>query len=409
MNKIYKKLISILNLMLILFLLVSCIGGNELEELGIVVAMGLDKEDGKVIITNEVINPSTQEDSESANTEDSTLFVQGIGNTIEEAVVDIRTTFDRELYYAHNYVVIIGEEMAKEGFGSYMDGLTRSDEQREKAYLVIAKELNAYEIMGGRRGIGPSSGRNIQNIIKKEIENGTGISMTIDNFFKQYYKENQGIILDTASIVKKPEIDKSKAGSDFEVIRIEGGSVVNGNQLIGHLTGDEILGFNFIQGDVRSGIIPFELPEEFVENNQHINIDGKKSSFRALRTKTKKELKIIDGKLYLHINVVTRGNLTEVNQSLDISQLKVFNEIEKACAKEIESMISGTMDKAQKEINEDIFDLGSLFHRKYPKLWKEYKDNWDNIFKNLNYTVDVKVKIPDTGFTNVPPSIRKEK
>ena len=405
----YKKLILILNLIFILFLLTSCISGNELEELGIVVAIGVDREDGKVIITNEVIDPSTQENSKSANTDDSTVFVQGMGNTIEEAVVDIRTTFDRELYYAHNYVVIIGEEVAKEGFGSYMDVLTRSDEQREKAYLVIAKELNAYEIMGGRRGIGASSGQNIEHIIEKEIKNGRGVSMTIYKFFKEHYKENQGIILDTASIVRKPEVDKSKTGSDFEVICIEGGSVVNGDQLIGHLTGDEMLGFNFIQGDVSSGIVSFKLPEKFVEDNQHTNIDSKESSFRVLKTKTTKELKIIDGKLYLHIDVVTRGDLTEVNQSLDISQLEVSNEIEEVCAKEIESMISRTIDKAQKEINKDIFDLGSLFHRKYPKLWKEYKDNWDNIFENLNYTVDVEVKIPDTGLTNAPPSIRKEK
>lgn len=408
MTKILKKTIIILNIVLLISTLTSCKGSRELDEIGIVVATGIDKEDGKVILTNEVINPALDGDTKHGAGGDPTLFVQGVGDTIEEAITDIRSTFDRELYHAHNYIIIIGESIAKEGFGTYIDILSRSNEQREQAYMLIAEGDKAYNLMGGRRGIGTSSGKNIYNVIKKDLNSGKGAFLTLHEFFKLYYKENEGLIIAVAKNDKKPEIDKSKSGSNFEVVRVSGGAVVKHDKLQGYLTGDEMLGFNFIQGDIKSAIVTFKAPKELNREFKYVTKDGEESSFQSLKTKTKREVKIIDGKLHLYIDVVTRGKLTEVTQGVDINQPKIFNKMEKACAKEIESRIYKTMGKAQGEYNIDIFGISSLVHREHPKLWNEIKNDWNNIFTNLDYTVNVKVNFTDTGFTNAPPNIRKD-
>jgi len=132
LNSSYKKCFIILVLLLLTSILASCTGAREIDTLGIVIVMGIDIEDGKIIVTNEVKNPVTGRGTENENTsnEEPTLFVQGIGDTLADAVADTRLTFDKELYYPHNQLIILGEEIAKQGFEPYIDILCRNDEQR---------------------------------------------------------------------------------------------------------------------------------------------------------------------------------------------------------------------------------------------------------------------------------------
>lgn len=408
-NKSFKKNILILNIIFLIPILTSCIGGRELDTLGIVIATGLDIEDGKIIVTNEVINPASGTESKSATTQESTLFVQGVGETLAEAIAQTTLTFDRELYYPHNYIIIFGEEVVKQGFGTYIDILTRSNEQREQAYLLIAKNSKAYDIMGINSGMATSPGRYIYDIIREDIYNGMSRTITINDFFKYYYRGTEGFTFGVARVVKKPQINKSKSGTELDVICVEGGAVFKEDKLVGYFTGQEMIGFNLIVDELKSTVISFKTPKYLKDKSDYITRHGEESSIQVFKNKTKRQIKLIDGKLHLFIDMAIRGTLREDTQGLDISQPGVLEEMEKACAREVESIVSKTMDKAQKELNVDTFSIGGLVHKKYPKIWKEIKSQWDEIFRDLDYTVNAKVTFTDMGFTNAPPNIRKGK
>lgn len=82
LSKLSKKILIVIITSTITILMTSCTGGRELNTLGIVVSTGFDFEDGKVILTNEVINPAKGPSSENSTTQGNTLFIQGVGETI---------------------------------------------------------------------------------------------------------------------------------------------------------------------------------------------------------------------------------------------------------------------------------------------------------------------------------------
>lgn len=409
LNKFFKKTIFIIIILIFSILFTSCSGGRELNTLGIVVATGLDIEDGKVIFTNEVINPASGQASKNSTTQERTLYVQGIGNTISEAILNTTLTFDRELYFPHSHIFIFGEEVARNGIGDFIDILSRNTEQREQAFLLVAEGSKAYDVMGVNSGISQSPGRYIHEIIRHDIFNEETRTLTITELFRYYFRPQEHYIMGVLKAIEKPQINKTIMENTINVLNIEGGAAFKNDKLVGYYSGKEMIGFNFIVNELKNAMIVFETPEYLVDKNRLVATTGKYSTVQIFRSKTQNDIKLIDGKLHLFIDVNFRGSLKENTQGLDISKSDVLNGMEKACAETAKSYIDMALIKGMKEFNTDTFSIGELVHRKYPELWKEIKDNWEEIFTDLEYTINVTAHINDVGFTNTPPNVRKGK
>jgi spore germination protein KC len=50
----------------------------------------------------------------------------------------------------------------------------------------------------------------------------------------------------------------------------------------------------------------------------------------------------------------------------------------------------------------DIYGFGLSVYQKYPKKWKAMQENWDNIYSQMELSVDVQVKLTATGQINLP-------
>lgn len=92
---------------------------------------------------------------------------------------------------------------------------------------------------------------------------------------------------------------------------------------------------------------------------------------------------------------------------MTLTDLKVKKVIEDACSNKVKEYISRTMDKAQKEFRVDTFGIDALFHSKYPEIWKEVSNEWETIFTDISYKVNVKTDIQRTGLIDVPTNIEK--
>ena len=409
MKTIFGKLFILLKLFIILIFLTSCTGARELDTLGIVVTTGIDMENGEVVVTNEVINPIAASGSKNGDMTESTEFVQGRGHTVTDAIAQSSLTFDRQLYYPHNHLVIFGEEIAKDGIGKYIDLLSRHTEQREIAYLLVSKGEKAYNIMGVNSGISNSPGKYMYQIIKGQNFNGKTRTLAINEFLRYYYRSQEGYIFGVVALVEKPQINKIESDKTIEVISVEGGAVFEQDKLIGYYTGDEMIGFNLLVDNLKTTAIVFETPSYVEKPKDQISEKGKYSVLKVYKSKTKLDIKLEQEELHLYVDVKIRGILIETTELLNLSDSKILELVADACEKRVEEIIKKILVKAQKEYELDSFSIGELVHRKYPKLWKEIKDDWEEIFTELDYTINVNIAIADTGFTNIPPNLRKGK
>jgi spore germination protein KC len=412
MLKNKKTVILIIYIFVNAMLLCSCTGGKEIKDLALVTAIGLDVEDDNVVLTCEISNPLFNLNTDASSSASvSVMFVQGKGKTLFEAITNTSLNFERRLFFSHAEVLIIGEEFAKKGITQNLDYLLRAQEPRENIKMVVAKGTKAYEVMGISGELSASGGQYINEVLEKFVYNGKTININLAQYFRYYYSISNEPVIGVVQKEIKERIDKEK--KKFEptetILNVGGGAVTKRDYLIGYFTPEEMLGFNFIVDDIKSGIIVINTPDKLNKNISVIGDSGKFTSIEILKSRTKKDIKIKDGKIHLDLNVKLRGSLIEENKAIDMDDEEIIKLIGDACSKEIKKVISNTLNKGQKEFKQDNFSIGETLHHQHPKVWKEIAEEWEDIFTDITYSINVESEIVKIGMINVPSNLRKRR
>lgn len=394
-------------LILISIIFTSCASSRELNELGIVTATALDIEDGKILLTNEVVIPSATEPGSPV--EDKVTYVQSTGDTIFEAFRNALLEFDTKLYLSHNMVLIFGEEFARRGIGDYLDFYLTYAEPRETSYMTVAKGDKGYNQLGVNAGLHDTSGDYIKGLIENAEYTPKSRKLNLYEYFKYFY-DFKTPVLGVIKTVEKTEISKRK-GKDTSkktTLDVTGSAVFRGDKLIGYYSGDEMFGYSFVIDEIEGGLIVFHTPDEFIDYKKLVATSGKFTSIRIVSSRTKKDIKIINDQLHLDINVRLKGVIGEELQGVNLTELDAKDAIQEACSEKVKEYIRLVMDKAQKEFQIDNFAIRKLVYIKYPEMWKEVSDGWDEeVFPNISYSVKVDTNLIRTGLINIPTNIEK--
>lgn len=412
MIKTKKKILITLYLLIISMILSSCIETTETKDLAMVTTIGVDLEDEQVVLTCEISNPIYSSEADGASSASySVVFAQGRGDNLFDAIRDTYLHFERELFFSHAKVLIIGEELARGGIIQHLDYFIRSDEPRENMKILVAKESKAYEVMGIMGELSGSGGGYIREMLNMFSYNGKTINISLGEFYRYYYGINNEPVI---GVVQKEERrgvpgERKKTGPTRTILTIGGGAVTKRDSLIGYYSPDEMLGFNFIVDDIKGGAITFTLPDKLNNDKSVIGNQGPFTSIDILKSKTQKDIQVRDGNLHLDINVKLRASLIEENRAVDLDSEEIIGLLEDSCSREVEKIISKTLDKGQREFKQDNFSIGEDVHHKHPELWKEIAEEWDDIFAQMTYSVNVETKIAKIGLINLPSNLRKRR
>ncbi len=387
---------------ILIIVLTGCWDARELDKLGISLIMGFDIENEKVLLTAEVINPTSSQNEANGGESVSVKYVQGTGNNIYEAFRDITLKFDRRIFASHNKIIIFGEDFAKMGLVSYIDELFRDREQRETAYILIAKEAKAYEVIGINPGLEQIPANYVSELVKNIKSNPKTVDVNFVEFLKHYYHHGHNPIAGVVERRDKKEINKASQITEREgyELSVMGSAIFKNEDLIGYLNGNDTKALNFVLDNITGGIITFPTPRDSkVEAKTKLN---DLSSVVIIKNKTKNDVEIIDGKIVLKTKVKLRSSIGEVVGDIDISKEENIKIMEEACSRAIEEGIRAAVKKVQKDYKLDIFGFGIALHRRYPKEWKDLEDDWDEIFSGAEIRVEVDTHIIRTGLINTP-------
>ena len=138
--------IKLLIPILFLFILTGCWNYRELNDLAIATGIAIDKsEDGfevSVLISNARKAQVSTKEGES-----QTSVYSENGKTITEALRNINLKFPKEIYIGHLSVIVINEEIAKEGLYPILDYFLREPESSKRFYSIIARDCKAKEVI----------------------------------------------------------------------------------------------------------------------------------------------------------------------------------------------------------------------------------------------------------------------
>ncbi len=358
----------------------GCWDRHELDSLAITTGVAIDKSTtaGSINMTVQVIDLGTLGPTPGKTIAAKPYWnIKTSGDTIFDCVRNCSQQSPHRLYWAHNQVVLISEEVAREdGLKKYLDLLLRNPESRVTTWLLISKG-SAEEVLDTQTRLEPIPAISIATLMENCSITGKSVAIDFFEFTTRILSESTAPICSLITVIGEGE-EKSLFISGTAVFDRE-------TKMIGTLNETETRGLLWVSNEIKSGIIIVEAPQ--CTGNVSIEIINSKSKITP---------EITDGSLKIKVQIKEKGILGDTDCTLGPLDIKTWESLNSRQAEAIREDIMLSLAKAQ-ELDTDIFGFGDAVYKKYPQEWKKIKPDWEEIFPTLEVEVQVDSKLCRPG------------
>ncbi|BBU38045.1 hypothetical protein APP_03370 [Aeribacillus pallidus] len=381
----------------VLLLLSGCWNRRELNTIAIQVGLGIDKEGDQYVVTSQIVNPSQIAMLMSKGDKTPVMTYQEKGHTIIEAIRRMTTAVPRRIYSSHLRILVIGEELAKEGIGEVLDLLSRDHEMRTDFYITVAKDAKAGDILKVLTALEDIPANQLFNSLElSDKQWALTISVTLDQLLSDLSSEGIEVKLTGISVEGNQQVGETKA--NYEQIdpeaklKFKGIALFHQDRLIGWLDEQQSRALHYIIGKVHRTI-----EEISCKNDGKISID-------IFSAKSQLKTKMHKGNPVGEVHIEAQGNVADVQcKNLTITNTKTIRKIEKKTEEKIKQEVEKVLSNVQQNYRVDAFGFGKALYRDDYKNWKKIKKHWKETFTELPIKTTVDVKIRRTGTINNPP------
>lgn len=360
----------------------GCWDSKELDEVVIVLGAAIDKKNDQFEITIQApktLSPVSQE--KQAN---EYLVETAQGPTLFEGARNLTKSLARRNYWPHTQVVIISEEVAKEGIKHVIDFFTRDSQRRPSVYFAVTPEKGK-SLLTLPSITETTSAIAMKDLIRQSSSSGYGIDIKLYRFIKDCNSIAKVSLLNKFQLAERlgetPEDEKKMA------INLNGTGVFYNYKLIGYFNGYETRGAKWLKDDIKTAIISVN-----TQNTQQEDI-----SLEITSSKTKLTPLITDQGYLMKVNLVVKGNIVEYTGEKKLLNTSL-EELNKKFSNKIKGDIEHVFNKAKTDLRVDPFGFADKFADKYPYLLKVSAQEWNNIFADhVELDLQVEVKIKSSG------------
>lgn len=375
-----KRAIFVLLILFIPLLTTGCWNRRELDKVGIVTAIGIDKgEDNKIEYTVQIIKPTALKRSSEGGSgqEKGFIILHSSGNTVFEAIRNLVEKSGRKLNYSHNMVIVLGENLAREGVLPVLDLFIRDHEMRLMTWIVVTGG-KAEDIVQAEPTMENISAKNLDMLLKDNGVASKSVAVNLLDLFDEISDES------LQAVVGRVELDNSQVKKG---LTLKGAGVFRKDQLIGWLDPLKTRGYLWVRDKVKSGIITVPCPGQ----------ESKLISLEIKKAEASIKPSLEDGKMKYIIEVSVESDLGEQMCSEDLANPEMLSVLEDEQQKEVKNEVETSIEEAQNKFKADIIGLGEATMRKFPREWEEMKERWVDEFPNVDVEVIVKSKISRVG------------
>ncbi|GGC73459.1 spore germination protein KC [Thalassobacillus devorans] len=384
-----------------LLFLTGCWNSRELDELGIAVALGIDKtEEGNYLLVVQMINPS-EIATEAPSTRPPVSLYQSEGETIFEALRKMTLNAPRKIYMSQLRLLVIGPGLAEEGILPTLDLLYRDPEFRTSFLVTVAKDVEVEDLLSVITAYEKIPANKIMDsIIAAESHWAATHGIYIDQIVSDIRSPGKSPVL-TGILLEGSEEAGNNVSNVENVdsparIHVDHLSVFKGDRMLGWLNEDESKGYNYIVGNVKSTLINFPCEEK----------ESGKIGVEILRTNAAIDATKTGSKPSITVTVEAEGNVGEIQCDLDLTKPDTLKKIADKAETDIKQKLTAAITAAKEQYQTDIFGFGNALSRKEPVYWKRVEKDWDEHFVDMDVKVEVKLEIRRKG-TIVQPVQKK--
>ncbi|KAB3534854.1 Ger(x)C family spore germination protein [Alkaliphilus pronyensis] len=393
----FKILKTSLSIAFMLVLLCSCWDRRETEELLLTDALAIDipindsdKYEIFFIATKQSSGGEQTQDGEEGGSqmEAQPWVARSQGKSLEEAINKFTVRVPRFIFLDDNKIIILGEKLAQRGVGETLDYLLRKRDLRLRNYIVISNGRVSNSLAASPEfedGVADE----IVAILEKGSQEGDRFHhKDIKKFAEDVVTEGQDAWAPIIEIITPTEVVKYNV--DKAVI-INKTALFHKDKMVGILDREDTKGFKILKGLANRDTFATEI------NNENI-------TYAYNQVKVNRSLTTNSDRVGIKYDVKLKGNIAESHLYTDFCD-KALKDLEEKFSKVAEEEIKSSVSLMQK-LGSDALGIGRFIHAKEPDIWKNYRDNWDMIYQDIDIVVKVDAKIIGTDFIS-KPIIRK--
>ncbi|CAG9621994.1 Ger(x)C family spore germination protein [Sutcliffiella rhizosphaerae] len=364
---------------LLVLLLTSCVQQKPLEELGLVTAIGYDKEENQLkgtIIYYEFdpLHPS------------NTKMVTATSKTSKGIRYKENLSSSKKLVSGQLRVAIYGRELAEEGIISTIDTLSRDSEIGTMSYLSVS-EIPAEELLSlSQESIDISNaGTFLYNLIGQNVRAESLISPTLHEFMQAYYSEGKDPILPLINF------------RDNTIV-IDGMAIFYFDKVVGSINNEEAFYLKLFLDPYHAGNVEIGIPKEnvkkYIIKNNNEDEGNLFVSLDHLRSDINIELDNLEGPEF-NVDLIIKTRMQEITENYDLGNPAAIRKIEKEIGKTMKRNMEQLIKKLQ-EMKSDPVGFGNNYRAKVG--YKAFKmEDWKEHYQNAKININVNIEILRTG------------
>ena len=369
-----KKAAKLIGMILALVLLSGCIPHTELDQRAIILAIGIDYEDGEYSVAFQYYQPTGLGGQALVdNSQPNILTSSGKGKDVHAALEDASFKCGRELLLGVAQIIIIGEEAANNSVTQVMD-FARICFQSHPDMLVTVAEGKAEDYIQVKFSEGIASTQKLTYLLQNAERYGMASLPTALDLYISLETQQQSTCLPR---LKLNEDGKSDASEDGKSVEISGGVLINKGKTQDNQDMDTMKGLQLLGGRINETTLTFEQENETVS----VGLIGiKRKIIPAFQ----------DGRLIFQVYLSCGGRYFSTPEGISID---VDRQTEQQCIDELKKIMQTAAENTVQSYGADPINLERTVRHCDYKLWKQSKDNWEELLKECEFLFDIDVEI----------------
>jgi len=412
----------------------ACWDRQELDEVGIIGAIGLDKgETGQVVVSLEVVNPKALASAVAAGGDSApvvAVVLRDEADTISAALSNAQRRMPRALSTGQVSSIIFGQSLAREGIGQYLDYVLRDARIRNSAVIATCDTGSG---LLQRPLIEAIPSRVLLALSQKALAGGRTVRTTINEFIVKLAEPGiEPVTLHTAGR-KTKDIQVKRQGEEIKQTdkavlleqpvdvntEIEGelpddhpvldplreaasGELVpgmtmdigiaayKGDKLVGLLDGTEARGYLWLSGDLHETSV--DVPDPFGSGKMvGLDVVRANSSIKPIFEGGPMGIKI-------HAEIHVDLEASQFQLGTDLRDPGIIEALEESLDALVTQEVRKTLERVQKELKTDIYGFGFEVYKSNPDLWATMEHTWnDEVFPYIEVELEVKTRVRAPG------------
>lgn len=375
-----KRAVSLILLIVCLTLVTGCWDNTDLELRTSVVAIGVDRsktDKGRYAMTIQVPIPNMiMGGTGGEQGQEAIRVMSATGNTLNEASTNLQKQLNQMLFYGHTRILVLSEEVAREGIEELLDPFRRAPQIRRMMWPMVVKG-SARELLLSNTKLEQIPTVYIMDLLDNGAERGLIPNVTIGTLFADFS--------DTSTEAGMNYVEASK-----DEFKWNGFAVFRQDRMVGALKDGEVWSLLHLRENQLAGEI--DVPCGGTGQGKKRNlVTFRPKTIRVEKDFTPKGETQYEAKYHIRLE----GDVIESQCEMDFQQEKNIEHMQKVLSEEMTNQAKKMIEKLQQEYKSDVLKLGSFVRATYPQWWNAEK--WIEVFPYGKIQVTYDVHIRRTG------------